>query len=48
MKQLLNEWRRFLKEEYEVTVNPSDYESYAEFRKDFEIAAKNKSFIEVF
>ena len=48
MKQLLKEWRRFLKEEYEVTVNPSDYESYAEFRKDFEIAAKNKSFIEVF
>lgn len=48
MKQLLNEWRRFLKEEYEISVNPSDYENYSEFKKDFELAAKNKAFIEVF
>lgn len=48
MRQILTEWRRFLKEEYEVTVNPSDYESYAEFKKDFELAAKNSAFVQVF
>lgn len=48
MKQLLNEWKTFLKEEYEVTVNPNDYENYTQYRKDFEIAAKNKTFVESF
>ena len=48
MKTILKEWKSFLKEEYEVTVNPSDYENFADFKKDFFIAAKNKAFIESF
>lgn len=48
MSNYLTEWKKFLTEEYEVTVNPSDYENFADFKKDFFIAAKNKAFIESF
>jgi hypothetical protein len=49
MKNILTEWKNFLlKEEYEVTVNPNDYESFADFRKDFFVAMKNKPFVETF
>ena len=48
MSNYLTEWKKFLTEEYEVTVNPSDYENFADFKKDFFIAMKNKSFVEAF
>ena len=48
MSNYLTEWKKFLTEEYEVTVNPSDYENFADFKKDFFIAMKNKPFVESF
>jgi hypothetical protein len=50
----LTEWKNFLLEEQQITINPADYEGrYSDFRKDFEEAVKKsrgfvQSFLDVF
>ena len=48
MSNYLREWKKFLTEEYELTVNPNDYANFQVFKKDFKKAMKNKAFFESF
>ena len=50
MKTILNEWKSFLKEEQQITINPADYEGdYPSFRPAFEeTVKKSRAFVQAF